>query len=392
MRGLYLHNGPLFSQQANVIQVLHMCDALTSLGFDMTLAAPDDGIKSSSDAQDLALREIGRDSRVDYVPFKRLTVAGYLSNLGCRWGAKTLLTKGVDFDFCITRNLLVVDLLLRRNIPTILEFHHEQTHSLGWLDQCYRWKFLPWLRSENLVKVVTISEALAQVWIEAGVPVGKIQVLHDGVAGEDYETVEERAFARNRLGLPEDGHLVVYAGSLYPDREVESVFKLARAYPSAHFLVIGGPKERRLELEREQMSLDLDNVTFKGRVPHQNVREYLFAADVILMLWGVSVPTIKICSPLKVFESMAAGRVIVGHGFPTIREVLTDGQEALLATPGDYQDLERKLGLALGMSYPNSMAERARTLALEKYTWDRRARMLMDSQTVKKIETINISS
>ena len=82
MRGLYLHNGPLFSQQANVIQVLHMCDALTSLGFDMTLAAPDDGMKSSSDAQDLALREIGRDSRVDYVPFKRLTVAGYLSNLG----------------------------------------------------------------------------------------------------------------------------------------------------------------------------------------------------------------------------------------------------------------------------------------------------------------------
>jgi len=239
---------------------------------------------------------------------------------------------------------------------------------------------------------VTISEALAQVWIEAGVPVGKIQVLHDGVAGEDYETVEERAFARNRLGLPEDGNLVVYAGSLYPDREVESVFKLARAYPNAHFLVIGGPKERRLELEREQMSLNLDNVTFKGRVPHQNVREYLFAADVILMLWGVSVPTIKICSPLKVFESMAAGRVIVGHGFPTIREVLTDGQEALLATPGDYQDLERKLGLALGMSYPNSMAERARTLALEKYTWDRRARMLMDSQTVKKIETINISS
>ena len=99
-----------------------------------------------------------------------------------------------------------------------------------------------------------------------------------------------------------------------------------------------------------------------------------------------------ICSPLKVFESMAAGRVIVGHGFPTIREVLTDGQEALLATPDDYQDLERKLGLALSMSYPNSLAERARTLALEKYTWDRRARMLMDAQTMKKIETINISS
>ena len=122
-----------------------------------------------------------------------------------------------------------------------------------------------------------------------------------------------------------------------------------------------------------------------GRIPHRNVRDYLYAADVILMLWGVSVPTIQICSPLKVFESMAAGRIIVGYGFPTIREVLTDGQDALLAVPGDYQDLERKLGLALEMPYPNSMAERARQLALEQYTWKQRAKMLMDSPTMEKI-------
>jgi len=380
----------LFSEQANVIQVLHMCDALASLGFDMTLAAPDDGITSSSDAGDLALREIGRDPGIDYAPFRRFTVAGYLSNLGCRWGAKTLFEVEEDFDFCITRNLLVVDLPLRKEIPTILELHHERIHSLVWLDQYYRRKFLPWLRSPNLLKIVTISEALARVWTEAGVPAEKIQVLHDGVAGEDYGEVEDQVSARARLGLHKDRRLIVYAGSLYPDREVESILKLARVYPRAHFLAIGGPEERRVELERERVRLNLNNVTFAGRVPHRNVREYLFAADVILMLWGISVPTIQICSPLKVFESMAAGRIIVGHGFPTIREVLTDGQNALLVNPGDYRDLERKVGLALNMSYPNSIAESARTLALEKYTWKRRAQMLMDPQTTNEIETLGI--
>ena len=81
MRGLYLHNGPLFTEQANVIQVLHMCSALTSLGFEMTLAAPDDGVKPSSELRELAVSEIGRDPGIEFVSFRRLTVAGHLSNL-----------------------------------------------------------------------------------------------------------------------------------------------------------------------------------------------------------------------------------------------------------------------------------------------------------------------
>ena len=386
MRGLYLHNGPLFTEQANVIQVLHMCSALTSLGFEMTLAAPDDGVTPSSKLRDLAVSEIGRDPGIEFLSFRRLTVAGHLSNLGCRWGAKTLFDRGKDFDFCITRNLLVVDLPLRRGIPTILELHHDRIHSLDWLDRCYQRKFLPWLRSPELLKIVTISKALGVVWAQVdGLPSEKIQVLHDGVSGDDYADIHDKSLVRGRLGLPEDGQLIVYAGSLYPDREVESILALARVYPQAHFLVIGGPEERRIELDRERVRMGLDNTIFMGRIPHRNVRDYLYAADVILMLWGVSVPTIQICSPLKVFESMAAGRIIVGYGFPTIREVLTDGEDALLAVPGDYQDLERKLGLALEMPYPNSMAERARQLVLEKYTWKQRAKMLMDSPTMEKI-------
>jgi glycosyltransferase involved in cell wall biosynthesis len=377
MRVLYLHNGPMSSGRANVIQVLHMCDALASLGVDVVLAAPDDGIASSSDARELARREVGRDPGIEYAPFRRVTVAGYMSNLGCRWGAACVLRNGGHFDLCITRSPLLVDLPLRRGIPTVLELHREQMHHVAWLDRWYRRRFSRWERSPDLVKVVTISSALARIWIDAGIPEEKVQVLHDGVSAEDFRETEDRLVARARLGLARDGQLVVYAGSLYPDREVESLLELARAYPRARFMAIGGPEERRVDLERERARLALDNVVFTGRVPHQDVRQYLLAADVLLMLWSASVPTIGVCSPLKVFEYMAAERIIVGYGFPTIREVLTDGRTALLATPGDYADLERKVGEALDMSYPSSMAERARSLALEQYTWGRRAEMLL---------------
>ncbi len=40
-------------------------------------------------------------------------------------------------------------------------------------------------------------------------------------------------------------------------------------------------------------------------------------------------------SPLKIFEYMAAGRPIVASDLPVLREILEDGRNALLVSPGD---------------------------------------------------------
>ena len=123
--------------------------------------------------------------------------------------------------------------------------------------------------------------------------------------------------------------------------------------------------------------LGLSNIVFTGHVRHQDVKQYLFAADVLLMIWSRQVPTINYCSPLKMFEYMAAERIIVGHAFPTILEVLKDGEDAYLADPDSFDDLRKKMALALNEEYPNSMAKRARELAMKKYTWQARARAIL---------------
>jgi glycosyltransferase involved in cell wall biosynthesis len=63
---------------------------------------------------------------------------------------------------------------------------------------------------------------------------------------------------------------------------------------------------------------------------------------VLLALWSKKVPTINYCSPLKIFEYMASGRIMVAHGFPTIKEVIKHNKNGLLARPDDFNDLVEK--------------------------------------------------
>jgi glycosyltransferase involved in cell wall biosynthesis len=81
-------------------------------------------------------------------------------------------------------------------------------------------------------------------------------------------------------------------------------------------------------------------------------------------------------SPLKLFEYMAAGRPIVASDLPALREVLTDGENALLVEPGNAAQLADAIGRLL---HDPELAQRLAAAAwrdVQAYSWDRRAERL----------------
>ena len=78
-------------------------------------------------------------------------------------------------------------------------------------------------------------------------------------------------------------------------------------------------------------------------------------------------------SPLKIFEAMAAGIPVVASDLPAIREVIRDGENGVLVTPGDPAALAAGLDRVLGdPALAESIARQARK-DVEAYAWDRRA-------------------
>jgi glycosyltransferase involved in cell wall biosynthesis len=71
------------------------------------------------------------------------------------------------------------------------------------------------------------------------------------------------------------------------------------------------------------------------------VPEYLAAADVMVMPTTEDLRYAAYTSPLKLFEYMATGNPVVASDLPVLREVLTDGANALLYPPRDAAALAR---------------------------------------------------
>jgi len=144
-------------------------------------------------------------------------------------------------------------------------------------------------------------------------------------------------------------------------------------------MVVGGPESQSQYYKQIAEELKLTNIVFTGQVKHENVSDYLYVSDILLALWSSEVGTINYCSPLKLFEYMAAERIIVEHGFPTIKEVITHNQNAILIKPDSLENLIVKTGDALKLLDNYFMSVQPRKLVKEKYTWQKRVENNFDS-------------
>jgi glycosyltransferase involved in cell wall biosynthesis len=170
-----------------------------------------------------------------------------------------------------------------------------------------------------------------------------------------------------------------YAGHLYPWKGVDVLVRAIARTPHWRGLIVGGhPGEAdRARVDRLIVELGVsDRVTVTGLVPPGDVMPRLAAASVLVLPNTASAISERYTSPLKLFEYLTLGRPIVASDLPSIREILTDGETALLVPPGDPDALASALTRVSGdAALANTLGRAARALAPD-YTWARRAERL----------------
>jgi glycosyltransferase involved in cell wall biosynthesis len=383
----YVHSTPFPSVAANVVQVAQMCRALATLGHRVTLFVPRAPSFATDDSARLAAHTIFGDTLPFHVHFverkgwrEGLTVLGSLQST-----LKEL--KKYSLDLIYSRNPWSVEFLPRIGVPYIYEIHEERVHiRSALLNFLLRNHIVRAAQKPSCRKIITISAALAETWQDFGIPAEKIYAAHDGVDLELFTNSLDREQARTELanrGIPPAelyGQIIVYTGALREDRGVNLMLKAAARFPALKFFFVGGTDE---EISRCKLSADLSrvhNVRFAGRVTHQEVPLWLAAADMLLMMWTWKTPTIRGASPMKLFEYMAAERLIVGPAFPVVCEVLDNDKEAVLFQPDDLEAFVAALHHARDLMDSGAAAVIARNARLKvarDYTWTTRCQNIL---------------
>lgn len=225
--------------------------------------------------------------------------------------------------------------------------------------------------------VFAISHALQRRLVECRPELkGRVWVEHDGV---DLESVLDpsidRAGARRRLGLSHDAPIAVYAGRVNEEKGAGVVLAAAELLrdEGIQVVLVGKVYGERLS----SIAAGLGNVTLTGFVAPAQVPIYLRAADVLVLPGTPQLPYAAFTSPLKMFEYMAAGRPIVASDLAVFREVLSDGENALMYPASSPDGLATAVRRLLGDGdLSAALADQASRDVLE-YGWTRRAERIL---------------
>jgi glycosyltransferase involved in cell wall biosynthesis len=224
--------------------------------------------------------------------------------------------------------------------------------------------------------IVAISNGVREDLEELGVDPAHITVEHDAFEPARFAAMPDKVSARKTLELPLGAPIVVYTGGLLSWKGVDLLVEAARSLPDVYVAIAGGMDADVKKLR--QLAGGLPNVRIDGFQAPDRVALYLAAADVGVVP-NRSKPDIsaRYTSPLKVFESMAAGLPLVASDVPSLRELLHDGVDAVMVKPDDAHALREGIVRLVGdAKLRASMSERMRARA-SAHTWDARAQRIL---------------
>jgi glycosyltransferase involved in cell wall biosynthesis len=126
-----------------------------------------------------------------------------------------------------------------------------------------------------------------------------------------------------------DGFHCLFFGKMIPLHGLDTIIEAARLVPEIEFRIAGtGQLEGLLEAPIPP------NVDWVRWVDHDQIPRELWAAGCSLGIFGTTEKALRVI-PNKAYEALACGTPLITSDTPASRELLVDGESALLVPPGN---------------------------------------------------------
>jgi glycosyltransferase involved in cell wall biosynthesis len=193
----------------------------------------------------------------------------------------------------------------------------------------------------NADHIIAVTESFKKMIVKKGYDSKKVSVVRNG-SDLIFKIVNVPVELSQKYNS-ESNFIIAYAGNLGIAQNLLTVLKTAEKFINENviFLIIGtGPQEKLLK--DYALDHDINNVSFIGELPKEEVSKYFSLADCgLIPLKDISVFERTI--PSKLFDYMSASLPILLGVKGEANDILLDSRAGIAYYPDDPDDLKDKI-------------------------------------------------
>ena len=304
------------------------------------------------------LRNYWRTRSRRYEPF--IFVGGGPISPGMFWA---MLTRGRRYDLihlnCLVYSHVAYGYWAARwlNVPVVVTPHahagQDVTYNIGYQRDVMF----------GCDHVIADTAAERGLLLDLGLDPWRVSVGGTGLHPDQYENGQDQA--RRRLGLPQDGFILLFLGrkSDYKglDIALEAYLALRAQYPEMCFLAVGPETDYSRALWSRYQ--DVPGLHVLGVVSDEEKLAALQACNCLVL------PSVGEAFGIVFLEAWIVGRPVIGARTLAVSAVIQHGQDGFLAAPGDAADLAACIArLIADPDLARRMGARGREKVLRRYT------------------------
>ena len=315
MKICYLSNSAIPSTVASSIQTVKMCEAFSELGNEVILITTNVSKK----------KNIFEFYNVKF-KFNFKVLENFKTfPLGLKYYLFSIMSiiESLKYkpELHITRNFFTCFLLILLKKKTVIELHHDLDHE----SRIVRFlaKSLNFLNSKHISKVIAITYGVKNEYVKKKlINEKKIIVLP---SGSSIKKIFK--FSNNKNFFK-----IGYFGSLYKSRGLNLIKNLAKIDKENQYYLYGDfNKMNNFKYKNSSKNLHLQNY-----ISYKNIPKSLAKMDILLMPYVSSITVAgdvgditKFTSPLKLFDYLSVGRIIMCSDLQVLKEVIKDKENAI---------------------------------------------------------------
>jgi len=216
-----------------------------------------------------------------------------------------------------------------------------------------------WTR--NIDTYIALTEFARQKFIRQGFPARKIQIKPNFVDPDPGQGAEKCSYA-------------LFVGRLSEEKGLRTLLAAWTGLKMPIRLFVIGDGPLRSELEQYAAAYDLSQVSFLGRLQHEETQEAIKAARFLILPSGCYENF-----PMTIVEAFAGGTPVICSRLGAMQEIVEPGRTGLHFAANSSQDLAEKVSWAWAhRERMSSMGKEARRDYETQYTAEKNHSMMME--------------